>query len=113
MRLDGTTGSGSDEAQTGSDALAGSVYTRVREALLARGTPLSTYRVQLQKSFTFEDAQRVVPYLARLGVSDIYCSPYLKASPGSTHGYDCVDHKQLNPEVGSTAQHEAFCATLR
>ncbi|EPX61661.1 Malto-oligosyltrehalose synthase [Cystobacter fuscus DSM 2262] len=113
MRLDGTTVSGGDASQTGLDALAVAVYTRVRTDLLARGTPLSTYRVQLHKGFSFEDARRIVPYLARLGVSDIYCSPYLKASPGSTHGYDCVDHKQLNPEVGSPVQHEAFCNTVR
>ena len=105
--------SGGDASQMGIDALAVAVYTRVRTDLLARGTPLSTYRVQLYKDFSFEDARRIVPYLARLGISDIYCSPYLKASPGSTHGYDCVDHKQLNPEVGSPAQHEAFCNTVR
>ncbi len=47
------------------------------------------------------DATELVPYLAALGVSHVYCSPYLRARPGSTHGYDIVDHNALNPEIGS------------
>jgi (1->4)-alpha-D-glucan 1-alpha-D-glucosylmutase len=96
-------------------SLVDSLYTRVRDELLAwaRETPLSTYRMQLHRGFNFQQAREVVPYLARLGVSDFYASPYLKASPGSTHGYDCVDHQQLNPEVGSPEEHAALCSTLR
>jgi (1->4)-alpha-D-glucan 1-alpha-D-glucosylmutase len=91
------------------------LYARLREELLAnaRGTPLSTYRVQLHQGFRFEDARKIVPYLARLGVSDLYASPYLKATPGSTHGYDCVDHQQINPEVGLPQEHQALCQTLK
>ncbi|QRN95112.1 malto-oligosyltrehalose synthase [Archangium violaceum] len=115
MRLEGTVVSAGDGVmgQASVDALAGTLYGRVREELLGRATPLSTYRIQLHKGFPFTAAREIVPYLARLGLTDIYCSPYLKASPGSTHGYDCVDHKQLNPEVGSAEEHAAFCATLR
>ncbi len=96
-------------------SIADRLFGRVREALLARAraTPLSTYRIQLHKGFTFQDAKAVVPYLSRLGVSDLYASPYLKATPGSTHGYDCVDHQHLNPEVGSSEEHAALCGTLR
>nr|WP_093522144.1 malto-oligosyltrehalose synthase [Stigmatella erecta] len=95
--------------------MAEGLYARLREELLenARGTPLSTYRVQLHQGFRFEDARKVVPYLARLGVSELYASPYLKATPGSTHGYDCVDHQQINPEVGSPQEHQALCQTLK
>jgi (1->4)-alpha-D-glucan 1-alpha-D-glucosylmutase len=101
-------------ATVSAEALAEGLYTRVRDELSSRPhTPLSTYRVQLHKEFTFEHARQVVPYLARLGVSDLYASPYLKATPGSTHGYDCTDHQQLNPEVGSEAEHGALCAALR
>ncbi|WPB74741.1 malto-oligosyltrehalose synthase [Archangium violaceum] len=113
MRLEGSAVSGGDTGQVGGEALAGKLYGRVREELLARATPLSTYRFQLHKDFPFSAAREAVPYLARLGVTDVYCSPYLKASPGSTHGYDCVDHKQLNPEVGSPEEHAAFCSTVR
>ena len=54
--------------------------------------PRATYRVQLNREFTFNDAARIVPYLARLGISHLYTSPILKARPGSMHGYDVVDH---------------------
>jgi (1->4)-alpha-D-glucan 1-alpha-D-glucosylmutase len=62
--------------------------------------PLATYRLQLTKDFGFDDAAAIAPYLARLGISHVYASPFLKARPGSTHGYDIVDHDQINPELG-------------
>lgn len=65
--------------------------------------PRSTYRLQLQPAFGFRDAARIVPYLRRLGVSELYLSPVFKAAPGSTHGYDVIDHDQLNPELGGEA----------
>ncbi len=89
------------------------LFTRMRERLLkARRTPLATYRLQLNKDFQFEHARALLPYLAQLGVSDLYASPYLKAMPGSTHGYDCVDHQSLNPEIGGEAEHAALCDAL-
>jgi (1->4)-alpha-D-glucan 1-alpha-D-glucosylmutase len=75
--------------------------------------PRATYRVQLHKGFTFDDARRIVPYLASLGISHLYTSPFLKARAGSTHGYDVVDHEALNPEIGSEADFDALAATLR
>jgi (1->4)-alpha-D-glucan 1-alpha-D-glucosylmutase len=62
--------------------------------------PTATYRLQLRREFGFRDAAQVVPYLARLGVSHVYCSPVLTAVPGSPHGYDVVDHSRLSPELG-------------
>ena len=50
--------------------------------------PSSTYRLQLHKSFTFDDAAHIADYLRDLGISHIYSSPYLQAAPGSMHGYD-------------------------
>ncbi len=75
--------------------------------------PESTYRIQFHKGFTFRDATRIVPYLARLGVTHLYASPYLKARPGSTHGYDVIDHCSLNPEVGTPADFEAWIDAMR
>ena len=66
----------------------------------AMTAPRATYRVQLHAGFTFDDAAAVVDYLADLGVSHLYCSPFLQAAPGSTHGYDVVDHHSLNRELG-------------
>ncbi|PJA77632.1 MAG: malto-oligosyltrehalose synthase, partial [Nitrospirae bacterium CG_4_9_14_3_um_filter_51_5] len=74
--------------------------------------PLSTYRLQFNASFTFQDASRILPYLAQLGITDCYASPYLKAAPGSTHGYDVVDPTELNPEIGTEADYQVFVQAL-
>src|SRR5579885_3070159 len=63
--------------------------------------PLSTYRVQFHKDFRFEHALKLVPYLKRLGISHLYASPFMEARPGSTHGYDIINHEKLNPEIGT------------
>jgi (1->4)-alpha-D-glucan 1-alpha-D-glucosylmutase len=74
--------------------------------------PRATYRLQFNKEFSFAQATALVPYLAALGVSHVYASPYLKARPGSGHGYDIVDHNALNPEIGTPEDYERFVATL-
>ncbi len=74
--------------------------------------PRATYRVQLNHNFGFRAAAELVPYLARLGVSHCYFSPYLKTRPGSEHGYDVTDHSKLNPELGEPADYDALCARL-
>src|SRR6202035_1653468 len=66
-------------------------------------TPSATYRLQLNKSFTFEDATGLVNYLDELGITDIYASPFLMARPGSMHGYDVTDQSRFNPEIGDEA----------
>jgi (1->4)-alpha-D-glucan 1-alpha-D-glucosylmutase len=79
---------------------------------VARYSPRATYRVQLNKEFTFTDAARVIPYLASLGISHLYVSPILKARPGSMHGYDVTDHSQLNPELGTEEDFGALVDVL-
>jgi (1->4)-alpha-D-glucan 1-alpha-D-glucosylmutase len=74
--------------------------------------PVSTYRLQFHKQFTLRHALELVDYLSRLGVSHVYASPILTARPGSTHGYDIVNHNELNPELGSPADFEALVAAL-
>jgi (1->4)-alpha-D-glucan 1-alpha-D-glucosylmutase len=73
----------------------------------------ATYRVQLHAGFTFDDVADLAPYLADLGVSHVYCSPYLQAAPGSAHGYDVVDHHRLNDELGGIEAHERMTKALR
>lgn len=75
--------------------------------------PRATYRLQLNAGFTFTDATALVPYLAELGISHVYCSPYFRARPGSVHGYDVVDHNSLNPEIGTRKEFEEFVSALR
>ncbi|HVF20014.1 MAG TPA: malto-oligosyltrehalose synthase [Mycobacteriales bacterium] len=74
--------------------------------------PTSTYRVQLHAGFTLDDAAALVPALVDLGVSHLYCSPYLASAPGSTHGYDVVDHSRVDDEVGGPAAHARLTAAL-
>src|SRR5436190_17640643 len=75
--------------------------------------PLSaTYRIQLNKQFTLNDARRIVPYLERLGVSHLYCSPIFAARSGSTHGYDVVDPTRINPELGTEDDLRALAQDL-
>jgi (1->4)-alpha-D-glucan 1-alpha-D-glucosylmutase len=74
--------------------------------------PLATYRVQLRPGFGFEEAAAIAPYLAELGVSHLYSSPYLQAAKGSTHGYDVIDPTRVNEELGGAEAHERFCRTL-
>jgi len=75
--------------------------------------PASTYRLQFNAGFTFRDALRIVPYLHQLGISDLYCSPIFKATPGSQHGYDISDPTRLNPELGTEKDFESLVAELR
>ena len=62
--------------------------------------PRCTYRVQLHKGFNFADAAEIADYLADIGVSHLYCSPYLQAVPGSTHGYDVADPQRISADLG-------------
>jgi len=73
----------------------------------------SSYRLQLHAGFTFSDASNLAAYLKELGISHIYCSPYLQAAKGSIHGYDVVDPQKVNCEIGGEQGHAQFCETLR
>src|SRR4051794_11935493 len=75
--------------------------------------PIATYRLQLHHQFTLRDAAAIVSYLHELGVSHVYCSPYLRAKTGSTHGYDLCDHNQINPELGDEEAYREFVAKLQ
>ncbi|MES2354096.1 MAG: malto-oligosyltrehalose synthase [Pseudomonadota bacterium] len=74
--------------------------------------PRATYRLQFNRDFTFTQATALIPYLDMLGVSHCYASPYLKARPGSMHGYDIIDHNSLNSEIGSPEDFDCFTNAL-
>jgi (1->4)-alpha-D-glucan 1-alpha-D-glucosylmutase len=93
-----TTAAGGDPALA--DALLAELGRELERGEGVTRRPASTYRLQLHRGFGFADAAKVVPYLDALGVTDLYLSPILAAAPGSTHGYDVVDHGRLNPELG-------------
>lgn len=73
----------------------------------------ATYRLQLRAEFDFAAAAAQADYLAALGVSHVYCSPYLQAAAGSTHGYDVVDPTRVSEDLGGALGHSALVAALR
>src|SRR3954471_8124537 len=75
--------------------------------------PRATYRIQFHKGFTFADAERLVPYFARLGISHVYASPITTARAGSMHGYDVTDSTRVNPELGGEQALRKLVAALR
>lgn len=74
--------------------------------------PLATYRVQMHAGFGFDATSQIADYLAELGVSHLYSSPYLQAGKGSTHGYDVLNHSRVNEELGGAEGHARLCETL-
>jgi (1->4)-alpha-D-glucan 1-alpha-D-glucosylmutase len=74
--------------------------------------PRCTYRVQLSKDFTFAAAASRAEYLESLGVSHVYCSPFLQAARGSSHGYDVVDPHRINDELGGESGFRRFAAVV-
>ena len=74
--------------------------------------PTSTYRLQFNWEFRFNDAREIVGYLHTLGISDIYASPYFKAGKGSLHGYDVLDQNSFNPEIGTEEEYKVLVDTL-
>ncbi|GAB3036245.1 malto-oligosyltrehalose synthase [Spirosoma pulveris] len=74
--------------------------------------PVSTYRIQFHKDFTFRDFEQIIPYLDQLGVRTLYASPIFEAVPGSLHGYDSVNPQRINPEIGTEAELQAISQQL-
>jgi len=73
----------------------------------------ATYRLQLRAEFGFAAVAAHAAYLADLGISHVYCSPYTQAAAGSTHGYDVVDPARLSDDLGGAAGYRAMCDVLR
>jgi len=76
-------------------------------------TEIATYRLQMWRDFTLDDAAAIAEYLAQLGISHLYSSPVLQAVKGSTHGYDVLDHSRVNEELGGEAAFERLSGVLR
>ena len=60
------------------------------------------------KTLPFSTPRELLPYLRDLGVSDVYASPIFLAGPESTHGYDICGFDQINPNLGTTDDFDAF-----
>ncbi|WP_319460927.1 malto-oligosyltrehalose synthase [Micromonospora sp. RTP1Z1] len=73
----------------------------------------STYRVQVRPGFDLDATARLADHLADLGATHLYSAPLLTATPGSAHGYDVVDHRAVNPELGGEAGRQRLVRALR
>src|SRR5512139_393887 len=83
-------------------------YSAAENLSASLRVPIATYRLQFNYQFRFSDAKSIISYLHELGISDCYASPYFMATKGSLHGYDILDHNQLNPEIGTDEQYTEF-----
>src|ERR1700743_173501 len=75
--------------------------------------PLSTYRLQLGPDLTLDNVPALLPYLDRLGVTDVYLSPLFRARAESSHGYDVVDHGTIDPAIGDLQSFSRLSAAAR
>src|SRR5262249_61409929 len=74
--------------------------------------PRATLRLQSHRHFTFADAEALVPYFARVGISHLYASPIAMSRPGSPHGYDVIDPTRVDPELGGEEALRSLAAQL-
>lgn len=89
------------------------LFSLFKESLATRkDIPLSTYRLQLNRGFTFPQARSIISYLADLGISHCYTSPFLEAGKDSPHGYDTCNYTRINPELGGEAEYDLFAEEL-
>ncbi len=75
--------------------------------------PITCYRLQLNRNFTFSAAARILDYLAHLGVTTVYLSPILQSKGGSDHGYDVTDPTRIDSELGGEHEFELFQMAAR
>lgn len=75
--------------------------------------PPSTYRIQFNNQFTFQNLEENLDYLTSLGIGAIYASPVFGAVPGSNHGYDVTDPHNFNPEIGTLQQFGQLISRLK
>jgi (1->4)-alpha-D-glucan 1-alpha-D-glucosylmutase len=106
------TGEQTSEIDSSARTLVDEIREAVARRIAERRMPEATYRLQVNHTFTFRDAEKLVDYLSALGVSDYYLSPCVKACAGTMHGYDIVDHNTLNPEIGSEEDYNALTRAL-
>ncbi len=74
--------------------------------------PVSVYRLQFHKGFSFRDAEDILPYLHLSGIKTIYASPVFQAVKGSMHGYDITNPLRLNSEIGGMESFDSLIKEL-
>jgi len=80
---------------------------------MTENIPASTYRLQLNKRFSFYTVNEMGDYLYNLGISHLYLSPCLQTRRGSPHGYAISDFNSINHEVGTLNELKSLSQNLR
>ena len=75
--------------------------------------PSSTYRLQVNRSFTLDDAAQLIGYLSELGVGAVYLSPILQSTIGSDHGYDTTDVSRVDQNRGGAEALDRLMTSAR
>jgi malto-oligosyltrehalose synthase/4-alpha-glucanotransferase len=75
--------------------------------------PVATYRIQFHKEFSFNEFEKIIEYLQKLGITTVYASPVFASASGSMHGYDVLDPHSINPEIGTEEQFEKIAGQLK
>jgi (1->4)-alpha-D-glucan 1-alpha-D-glucosylmutase len=75
--------------------------------------PSSTYRLQVNRNFTLDDAAQLIGYLSELGVGAVYLSPILQSTIGSDHGYDTTDVSRVDRDRGGPEALDRLIASAR
>jgi malto-oligosyltrehalose synthase/4-alpha-glucanotransferase len=75
--------------------------------------PVATYRIQFHKEFSFNEFEKIIEYLQKLGISTVYASPVFESTSGSVHGYDVLNPLSINPEIGTKEQFEKIANRLK
>lgn len=75
--------------------------------------PVTTYRVQFHKDFSFRNLENILSYLHKLGIGTLYASPIFESVPGSQHGYDGLNPHRIDPEIGTDQQLKTLSRRLQ
>lgn len=73
----------------------------------------STYRIQLTSANSLIDVAEALPYFRDLGITQLYLSPILRARSSSSHGYDCVDPREISPQLGGSNAFDQLLGELK
>jgi (1->4)-alpha-D-glucan 1-alpha-D-glucosylmutase len=75
--------------------------------------PVGTYRVQFDGGFGFDAAAGVADYLAQLGVSHLYASPYFQTPPQGGNAYAIANFKKVSEQLGGVGAHTRMIRALK
>jgi (1->4)-alpha-D-glucan 1-alpha-D-glucosylmutase len=71
--------------------------------------PTSSYRLNLSKSFNFEKAKKILPFLKKLGVEMVYTGPIFEKVSKQDNYYMIVTPWKIAKDLGGEGEFLSFC----